>query len=281
MNIDYSKLIERSLEIATGESKTSKDSEPPKAIESVEPVSLETLQEKEEIQQKNEDPTLLEELELAEESELPERETVSQMHQWHGGTKESKPEESKPEEPKPEEKPLMCSHTCACGRTWSHGRRENCKCPDIVEVSPCHECVREMVSDKDTKTANKGTGVFKIPVEKEIELRNSEQATCLHMSLEGLETHIQMLSDLTLQYRIRQLEAGKIRRDLIEEELEHIFTDEEKEAFRRKVAKLADKKTPSRQDKQRKARKTADEKAIDSMMKLGLTREAAKKVLNK
>ena len=183
--------------------------------------------------------------------------------------------------PKAERSPIICHHICTCGREWSHGPYKNCKSPDIVEVAPCYECMRELASEatmKEMSTVNEGVGESGLTGAREIQVRNIERATCSEMSLEQLQEHIEKLHEVQHTFRVKELEAKRIQKGKEEQELSQLLTEDEKEAWRRrKVAGLKEKKPPT--EHKIKARQTQIEKTIKQMMGFGMTREQAETVL--
>jgi len=180
----------------------------------------------------------------------------------------------------PGESPLICRHVCSCGRRWSHGPIKNCKCPDIVEVSPCFECLRERNSEariEDMKDVNAGVGTSGLSGEDEIKFRNDKRILCKDMSLSAVAEHLETLMRRMNILRVEALETSRIKKKLEEDELAQLLTPEEKEAWRRKQVGLKKKKTPT--DKQKTKRKSAIQKAIDAMIGAGMTRAQALSVL--
>lgn len=131
-----------------------------------------------------------------------------------------------------------CAHICqpsiandkgpqGCGLWWSHGPRDKCRHPDLINIGLCPTCLGvgnkpfDPLEDWDNDRLTP-QGILKAG--------NKARKDCKDMNAEQLTAHISMLAKRIETLKAESMMSRKMRSELEEEELSHI-PEEERERF--------------------------------------------------
>lgn len=147
----------------------------------------------------------------------------------------------------------LCHHLCECGKWWTHGDKNKCRYPDLLNQGKCPDCLGGEKSQFDpAKEIELGkNGEVKLTAAAAIKVANDQRERCKNMSVEQLTYHISFLATEIEKLRQGMMTSRKMRAELEEIESAHL-PEAEKQKF---IEALRNSSTGAKADKKVKVAK--------------------------